>query len=93
MRKFILGFAVVSAFTVASLPASAAYKHEKKMGFVAQVCAQIPGVCAKMQENQSMKTVASAESVPEIDAANAGLALALLGGIVAIRRERRSRQA
>lgn len=32
-----------------------------------------------------------AHEVPEIDAASAGLALALLGGIVAIRRERRAR--
>ena len=30
--------------------------------------------------------------VPEIDAANAGLALALIGGLVAIRRERRNRR-
>jgi hypothetical protein len=31
-------------------------------------------------------------SVPEIDAANAGLALALVGGLIAIRRERRNRK-
>ncbi len=30
--------------------------------------------------------------VPEIDAANAGLALALVGGLLAIRRERRNRR-
>lgn len=30
--------------------------------------------------------------VPEIDAANAGLALALVGGILAMRRERRNRR-
>jgi hypothetical protein len=31
-------------------------------------------------------------AVPEIDAANAGLALALVGGLLAIRRERRNRK-
>lgn len=35
---------------------------------------------------------AHAHEVPEIDAASAGLALAMLGGIVAIRRERRNRR-
>lgn len=90
MRKLIIGLAVVTALSVASSPAMA-YEHHKRMGIMETVCSKIPGVCAKMQEQHTKKTP-TAQPVPEIDAANAGLVLALLGGLVAIRREHRGRK-
>lgn len=92
MKKSIIGFALVTALSVAAVPASAGYKHEKRMGFMEHVCAKIPGICAKFQEKHAKKSPTAPHAVPEIDAANAGLALALLGGVVAIRRERRNRR-
>lgn len=92
MRNSVLGLALVTALSVASAPAfSGVYEHHKKMGVMERICSKIPGVCAKMQERNNKKPY-NAQAVPEIDAANAGLALALLGGIVAIRRERRNRR-
>lgn len=90
MRKSILGLVLISALSIASSPALA-YEHYKRMGVMERVCEKIPGVCAKMQE-QHTKKPSNAQAVPEIDAANAGLVLALLGGLVAIRRERRGRK-
>lgn len=55
------------------------------------------GVLKKLKSNKSKcgkficKSKKSKRSVPEIDAANAGIALALLGGVVAIAGERRKR--
>lgn len=92
MNKFLSSLIVVAALSVASTPAFATnYHHGKKMGFVAKVCTIVPGFCAKMKGKQGKKGP-DVQAVPEIDAANAGLALALIGGLVAIRRERRNRQ-
>lgn len=44
---------------------------------------------ALIAEGKSNKPATPAHAAPEIDASSAGLALALMGGILALRRERR----
>ena len=48
-------------------------------------------VCALAPKNPHCKPGSSTVAAPEIDGANAGLALALIGGLLMIRRERRSK--
>lgn len=92
MNKFLSSLVIVATLSVASTPALATnYHHGKKMGFVTKLCTIVPGFCAKIKDKHG-KNGPGVEAVPEIDAANAGLALALIGGLAAIRRERRHRQ-
>lgn len=93
MLHTIKGLALVTALTVASAPAMAGNHDDKRLSMSDSVCSMIPGVCAMMQNSRPLTAQAEqAQAVPEIDAASAGLAFALLGGIVAIRRERRNRR-
>lgn len=93
MMHTMKGLALVTALTVASVPAIAGEHDDKRLSMSGSVCAMIPGVCAMMQDSRPLNTqAAQAQAVPEIDAASAGLAFALLGGIVAIRRERNRRR-
>lgn len=91
MKKLVLGLTLVTALSVATAPAFATGNYQqKKVKFLEKVCMMIPGVCAKIKEKHMGQTQpTNVQSVPEIDAANAGLALALIGGLVAIRRERK----
>lgn len=92
MVTTIKNLALVTALTMACVPAMAGTHDNKRMSMSGSVCAMIPGVCAMMQNSRPLNAnTAQAQAVPEIDAASAGLAFALLGGIVAIRRERRNR--
>ena len=93
MRKLLLSLTILTALSITSAPVFAGnYHHGQKMGFIAKVCAIIPGFCAKIKEKHGGQHP-GAQPIPEIDAANAGLALALIGGLVAVRRERRNRKA
>lgn len=81
MKKMIAILAAALCFSIVASPAFAgsdkqASKHkiEKKM--------------SKMKAKKSKKP-GKVSSVPEIDAASAGISLALIAGIVAIGRERR----
>lgn len=85
MKKLVSALGVALALTLASAP-SFATSFE-----TARACTmmdQASGKC-KPKKKEDPGTVVSPDAVPEIDAASAGLALALMGGIVAIRRERR----
>lgn len=93
MRKLLLSLTVITALSMTSATVFAGNYHSgKKMGFIDKVCTIIPGFCAKMKEKHGNHPP-NAKPIPEIDAANAGLALALIGGLVAVRRERRIRKA
>lgn len=61
-------------------------KVVKKKTWYKRVVIKILALCGK---SVSGSHPGKTKSVPEIDAASTGIALALLGGIVAIRRERR----
>lgn len=96
MKKQLLGMGLAAVLALAASPSFATGKNfHAKHSLKDLVCHFVPFLCAKPdkpgkpdQPSQPGQT----HSVPEIDAANAGLALALISGLVAIRRERRNRR-
>lgn len=84
MKKLTLALSVALAMTCAS-PAFASNSTPPGKG---EIChPKSNNACAASHKNKN-----HVHEVPEIDAASAGLALALLGGILAIFRERRIRR-
>lgn len=100
MKKLALALSLFIAIFAVSLPASATSSSfdNKASGF----CAYFPTFCAKVKaifkKKHSYKHKKKSyghkhvKSVPEIDAAGASIALALLAGILGIRREYRARK-
>jgi len=92
MKKHILGLSLITSLVIASAPSYAVGTWGGNSGNkgklddkVCKLAPKNPHCTGKTPGNPAPHTV------PEIDAASSGLALALIGGLVAIRRERRNR--
>jgi hypothetical protein len=96
MKKQILGMGLAAALALASSSSFATGKHfPPAYGLKDKICHFVPFLCAKFEKPGKPDKPSKPETphaVPEINAANAGLALALVSGLVAIRRERRNRR-
>ena len=93
MKKQLLGMGLAATLALAASPSFATGKHfPPSHSFKDKVCHFMPFLCKKPEKPSKPGKPEKPHSVPEIDAANAGLALALIGGLVAIRRERRNRR-
>ncbi|MBC6903992.1 hypothetical protein DWB84_00695 [Saccharophagus sp. K07] len=103
MKKQILGMGLAVTFALAASPSFATGNHHNQPVIKNPICFFLPFACAPAKPDKPGKSEKTeppkpnhpgtpTHSVPEIDAANAGLALALVGGLVAIRRERRNRR-
>lgn len=93
MKKQLLGMGLAATLALASSSSFATGKHfPPKYGMKDKVCHFLPFLCKKPEKPGKPGKPEKPHAVPEIDAANAGLALALIGGLVAIRRERRNRR-
>lgn len=109
MKKFGLIFALVTALFVVAAPAHAGGKFQKKESWVCSnfpgFCNRISFVFLegnitnkkkykkKIKKKFAKKYLGSVKKVPEIDAAGAAIALALLAGAFGIRRELKARRA
>lgn len=94
MKKQVLGLSLIASLALASAPSHAVGTWGGKSGLkdkldtmVCKLAPKNPHCTGKPGPDKPKP-----HDVPEIDAANAGLALALIGGLVAIRRERRNRR-
>lgn len=99
MKKQLLGMGLAATLALAASPSFATGKHHPPaFNLKDKVCHFMPFLCKKPEKpGKPVKPGKPTKpekphAVPEIDAANAGLALALIGGLVAIRRERRNRR-
>lgn len=94
MKKQLLGLSLIASMAMLSAPSHAIGTWGGKSGLKDKLDALVCKLAPKNPHcsGSTPKPEKPVESVPEIDAANAGLALALIGGIVAIRRERRNRR-
>lgn len=96
MKKQLLGMGLAAVLALAASPSFATGKNfHAKHNLKDLVCHFVPFLCAKPDKPgkpDKPSQPGQTHSVPEIDAANAGLALALISGLVAIRRERRNRR-
>lgn len=99
MKKQLLGMGLAAVLALAASPSFATGKNfHAKHSLKDLVCHFVPFLCTKPDKPGKPDNPGKPDqpgqthSVPEIDAANAGLALALISGLVAIRRERRNRR-
>jgi MYXO-CTERM domain-containing protein len=91
MYAFLIRLMAICALILATSPALAGHGKLKASIKAPSHCQTTIKNERKILKGKSIKRCGSpVASVPEIDAANAGLALALMGGLVAIRRERRN---
>lgn len=92
MKKLVYGLSIAATLAMASAPTYAVGTWGGNSGnkdfLDSHVCKKAP----KNPHCSGTKPTPQPHAVPEIDAANAGLALALIGGLMAIRRERRNRR-
>jgi len=89
MMKPIAGLSLVASLVLVASPSFAVGTWGGNSGNKPKLDEH---VCKKAPKNPHCTgTTPAPSAVPEIDAANAGLALALIGGLMAIRRERRNR--
>jgi hypothetical protein len=93
MKKQLLGMGLATVLIMAASPSFATGKHHfPVISLKDKICQLAPVLCKKKEHpgnsNQPGPTP-EPHVVPEINAANAGLAFALISGLVAIRRERR----
>lgn len=105
MKKSTLIITLLLVVVFVAAPSHAGAKFDKKESWV---CATFPNFCQrienrfgddskkdkkKIKKKFAKKYSGSVAKVPEIDAASAGIALALLAGVVGIRRELKGRRA
>lgn len=92
MKKLILGATLALTMATAAAPSYATFGHGKECNYkFSWFCKFKPNKPYKPSKpNKPNKPSTPVQEVPEIDAAGAALALALMGGIVAVRRERRN---
>lgn len=88
MKKYVFGSSLIASLILASAPSYAVGTWGGNSGNKPKLDDK---VCKLAPKNPHCTSKPAPHAVPEIDAANAGLALALIGGLVAIRRERRNR--
>jgi hypothetical protein len=94
MKKQLLGMGLASVVTMVASPSFATGKHHFPVTSLKdKTCYFVPALCKKPEKTGKNPSQPKPEphAVPEIDAANAALALALITGLVAIRRERCNR--
>lgn len=95
MKKLVLGLTMALTLATAAAPSYATYtfgQYHKHTGFN-KIHLFFPFLCTdKVKPTKPTQPSTPVKSVPEIDAAGAGLALAFVGGVLAIRRERRKLQ-
>lgn len=102
MKKQLTGLCVAVMLALTSAPSFATFGHHNPKPIIGIICKILPFLCVKppvvtppvkppVTPPVKPPVKPPVVAVPEIDAANAGLALALVGGLVAIRRERRNR--
>lgn len=90
MKKQFIGISLLASLALASASSHAVGTWGGNSGNKPKLDDK---VCKLAPKNPHCTgTTPTPHEVPEIDAANAGLALALIGGLVAIRRERRNRR-
>ena len=90
MKKLVLGATLALSMAMAAAPSYATFGHfDKGCSFWDFKC-KIKQHKNKPKPTEPTKPSTPVQEVPEIDAAGAALALALMGGIVAVRRERRN---
>jgi len=96
MKKQILGLGLAATLALAASPSFATGNKHHTIDLKDKICHFLPILCKKPTKPEKPGKPdhpgTPSHPVPEIDAANAGLALALIGGLVAIRRERRNRR-
>jgi hypothetical protein len=96
MKKQLLGVGLAATLALASSSSFATGKHFPPGHSIKdKLCHFLPFLCTKPEKPGKPDKPSQPETphaVPEIDAANAGLALALISGLIAIRRERRNRR-
>lgn len=93
MKKQILGLGLAATLALAASPSFATGNKHHTIDLKDKICHFLPILCKKpTKPGKPDHPGTPSHPVPEIDAANAGLALALIGGLVAIRRERRNRR-
>jgi hypothetical protein len=92
MKKLVYGLSLAASLALVSGPTYAVGtwggNSGKKDWLDSHVCEKAP----KNPHCAGSTPAPQPHAVPEIDAANTGLALALIGGLMAIRRERRNRR-
>lgn len=96
MKKQLLGMGLATVLAMAASPSFATGKHHiPVISLKDKICHFLPVLCKKPEKpsepGKPSQPTPTPHEVPEINAANAGLALALISGLVAIRRERRKR--
>lgn len=94
MKKQLLGMGLAAVLAMSASPSFATGKHHfPVVNLKDKICHFLPVLCKKPEKpgkpDKPSKPNPTPHEVPEINAANAGLALALISGLVAIRRERR----
>ena len=93
MKKSIYGLSLVASLILASSPSYAVGTWGGKSGMKDKLDDMVCKLAPKNPHcTGSEPETPTPHSVPEIDAASAGIALALFGGLMAIRRERRNRR-
>lgn len=94
MKKTVVAFSFAMAMTAVSMPshAGAMYKQNFLCKHFSYMCQEAKPVTISSESVAAAPVAPTVRAVPEIDAANAALALALLGGIVSISRERRRKR-
>ncbi len=94
MKKLVLGATLALSLATAAAPSYATFGHNKgecSFKVFTFLCKFKPFKPVKpTKPTPPEKPTTPVQEVPEIDAAGAALALALMGGIVAVRRERRN---
>lgn len=94
MKKSVYGLSLLASLILISTPSYAVGTWGGKSGIKDKLDDMVCKLAPKNPHCTDAVTPKPPKphSVPEIDAANAGLALALIGGLMAIRRERRNRR-
>ena len=88
MKKLLMTMTLAFAITSVSAPAFAGDYHSKFFNFSQHI---IHKFYEAIQNSKTKDNQHQVQAVPEIDGGQAGLALALLAGMVAVARERKRR--